>query len=181
MPAGGQGRSRDRSDWFWQDRHVLVAPACQAEPLVEGRTFRCLTPILAHCVPVLVGQCATDVLSVCTQGVRGVILAPTRELAMQIKRECDRLSVGLGLRAVVLSKANIAGAGAENAALPLVDIVITTPLRLASLVKSSPKALSTVTTLILDEADRLFEMGFVEQVRGKACGGVRAAACATPN
>ena len=122
-----------------------------------------------------------QLLPVCTQGVRGVILAPTRELAMQIKRECDRLSVGLGLRAVVLSKANIAGAGAENAALPLVDIVITTPLRLASLVKSSPKALSTVTTLILDEADRLFEMGFVEQVRGKACGGVRAAACATPN
>jgi len=108
--------------------------------------------------------------------VRGVVLAPTRELALQIKREFDRLAGGLGLKMVVLSKANLAGAQSGQGSggppvLPKADIIITTPLRLATVVASNPKAMETVTTLVLDEADQLFEMGFVEQVASVLWGG----------
>jgi superfamily II DNA/RNA helicase len=56
-----------------------------------------------------------------------------------------------------------------------VDVLVATPLRLKSLIEKKRVSLSAVKYLVLDEADKLFEMGFVEQVDAAA------AACDGPN
>ncbi len=104
-------------------------------------------------------------------GVRACVLSPTRELAAQTRRVFSRLSPGRRLRATVLTKA--AAAGADFTAL---DVLIATPLRLGGLLKSGRIDLARVLFLILDEADKLFELGFVEQIDA-VVGACTAAGC----
>ena len=92
-------------------------------------------------------------------GVRAVVLSPTRELATQTRRVFARLSPGRRLRAAVLTKAVAAGADFGT-----LDVLIATPLRLASLLTAGRIDLAAVRWLVLDEADKLFELGFVEQI-----------------
>ena len=92
-------------------------------------------------------------------GVRAVVLSPTRELASQTLRVLRRLSPGKRLRGAVLTKA--AAAGADFGAL---DILIATPLRLGRLLELGRISLARVTWLVMDEADKLFELGFLEQI-----------------
>jgi len=101
-------------------------------------------------------------------GVRAVVLSPTRELAAQTLRQLRRLSPGRRLRGAVLTKA--AAAGADFSAL---DILVATPLRLGGLLASGRISLARVTWLVMDEADKLFELGFLEQIDAvvAACSG----------
>lgn len=107
--------------------------------------------------------------------LRSVIIAPTRELAQQIFREFEKLTVGKHFRACVLKKATL---GNVSASLLGKDgskgfhLVVSTPLRMVKLVQTAGIDLSGVETLVLDEADKLFEMGFLEQLDEivSACG-----------
>lgn len=92
-------------------------------------------------------------------GIRALVLSPTRELAAQTARVWSRLSPGRRLRAALLTKA--AAAGADFCAL---DLLIATPARLGPLLGAGRLALAQVRLLILDEADKLFELGFLEQI-----------------
>ena len=92
-------------------------------------------------------------------GVRAVVLSPTRELASQTLRVLRRLSPGKRLRGAVLTKAAAAGADFEA-----LDILIATPLRLGRLLELGRISLARVTWLVMDEADKLFELGFLEQI-----------------
>jgi len=92
-------------------------------------------------------------------GVRAVVLSPTRELASQTLRVLRRLSPGKRLRGAVLTKA--AAAGADFDAL---DILVATPLRLGRLLEVGRISLARVAWLVMDEADKLFELGFLEQI-----------------
>jgi len=92
---------------------------------------------------------------------RALIVLPTRELAQQTYREVQKLIVGRKFRVAVLTKATGAGGGVKERRL---DILISTPLRLVALMNTDGVDLDRVETLIFDEADKLFEMGFVEQV-----------------
>jgi ATP-dependent RNA helicase DDX52/ROK1 len=94
-------------------------------------------------------------------GARGLVVTPTRELASQTRRVWGLLSPGKRLRCCVLTKASLAGTDFGS-----VDVVITTPLRLGHSLgaKGGVVDLSRVTMLILDEADKLLETGFLEQV-----------------
>ena len=93
-------------------------------------------------------------------GARALVVTPTRELAAQTKRVWSLLSPGKRLRCCVLTKAALAGTD-----FGAVDVVITTPLRLGhSLAAQGGVDLSGVTLLVLDEADKLLEAGFLEQV-----------------
>ena len=96
--------------------------------------------------------------------VRALILAPTRELALQIHDSLGRYGRHLGLRlAVVLGGVN------QNrqieAARRGVDILVATPGRLLDLVNQKHIRLGAATTLVIDEADRMFDMGFIRDVR----------------
>jgi len=89
--------------------------------------------------------------------VRGLIITPTRELSTQILREFEKLSKGKDFKAFVLSKS-------LNKKLVSADVIITTPLRLIHFLKTNQLKLDMLEMLILDEADKLFEQGFLKQL-----------------
>lgn len=97
-------------------------------------------------------------------GVRGLVVAPTRELAQQIHRELERLGEGPRFGIRVLAKPAAARGKERPTSWRSVDILVSTPLRLVHLLSAARLSLATVAMLVLDEADRLLELGFVEQV-----------------
>ena len=97
-------------------------------------------------------------------GIRGVILTPTRELAMQIDETFQKMAHGSGIRATVV----IGGLG-ERAQLSSIrkgaQVLIATPGRLYDFLSRQLVNLSAVRMVVLDEADRMLDMGFLPTVR----------------
>ncbi|KAJ8248075.1 hypothetical protein GJAV_G00237990 [Gymnothorax javanicus] len=91
-----------------------------------------------------------------------LVLTPTRELALQIEAECNKYSYK-GFKSIC-----IYGGGDRRAQISLtssgVDIVIATPGRLNDLQMNNYINLRSVTYLVLDEADRMLDMGFEPQI-----------------
>ena len=98
------------------------------------------------------------------RGARALILAPTRELALQISDSLRSYGRHLRLRhAVILGGVN---QNKQVSALRNgVDILVATPGRLLDLVGQKHVRLNAVTALVVDEADRMFDMGFLRDVR----------------
>ena len=128
----------------WKD---VVAKA----PTGTGKTFAFGIPIVEHIDPA-----STDVLA--------LVLAPTRELAIQIVDELRVLcSHKEGVRAVCL----YGGQPIEKQISQLKkkpQIVVATPGRLMDHIKRHTVKLNSVETVMLDEADRMLDMGFIEEV-----------------
>lgn len=95
------------------------------------------------------------------KGFRAVIVAPTRELANQIHRECVKLSEGRGLRCHVIENVTKAAQKFGPKSSQRFDILVTTPNRLVHLLEQEPPAISlkNVEWLVVDESDKLFEAG----------------------
>ena len=95
---------------------------------------------------------------------RVLVLAPTRELALQIDENVRALSKHLRLRC-----ATIFGGVGERPQIEAVrrgvDIIVATPGRLLDLMASRHVSLEHVSFLVLDEADRMLDMGFLPQIR----------------
>ena len=101
---------------------------------------------------------------VAARGVRALILAPTRELALQIGESVRTYGRHLNLRLAVV----LGGVGQRpqvNALARGVDILIATPGRLLDLASQGHVRLDKVSFLVLDEADRMLDMGFIRDVR----------------
>lgn len=97
-------------------------------------------------------------------GVRVLVLAPTRELALQIQESYTELNQVKANRSVVV----IGGANMRTQIAELrrgVTVVIATPGRLLDLTSRRAINLSTVEVLVLDEADRMLDMGFLPAIR----------------
>ncbi len=95
---------------------------------------------------------------------RALILAPTRELADQIYQDALMLSAHTGLKAVVC----YGGTGYEeqrDAVAAGVDILIGTPGRLIDYYKQKVYTLKAIEVAVLDEADRMFDLGFISDIR----------------
>lgn len=150
--------------------------------------YKTPTPIQAKAIPLLLegrdllgvaqtgtGKTATFVLPILQKLAssreklhpkqpRVLILAPTRELSAQINDELAVLSEGMNLRQTVV----IGGVGENPQIRALkkgVDVLVATPGRLLDLAARKHIDLSGVSILVLDEADRLLDMGFVRDVR----------------
>jgi ATP-dependent RNA helicase RhlE len=96
--------------------------------------------------------------------VRALVLAPTRELALQIQTNYTELNPAKSNRSViVMGGANIRSQVAELRR--GASVVIATPGRLLDLIERGAVNLSTLETLVLDEADRMLDMGFLPAVR----------------
>ncbi|MCH8924831.1 MAG: DEAD/DEAH box helicase, partial [Proteobacteria bacterium] len=95
---------------------------------------------------------------------RALILAPTRELAIQIGDEFRAYGKHLHLRQTVIF-GGVSQKPQVNALSRGVDIVIATPGRLLDLMGQRRIGLEAVEFLVLDEADRMLDMGFVRDVR----------------
>lgn len=101
-----------------------------------------------------------------TTGIRCLIVTPTKELATQIYNEIVKLSSGRDLNICVLTKSQAAkfnNPNNEANSRKKYDILVSTPLRLLSVTKAGNIDLSHVQHIVLDEADKLFEEGFIEQ------------------
>lgn len=98
------------------------------------------------------------------KGARALILAPTRELVIQIHDSLRNYGRHLSLRhAVVLGGVS---QGKQVSALRKgVDVLVATPGRLLDLIKQKHLRLDLVETFVIDEADRMFDMGFIRDVR----------------
>lgn len=93
-----------------------------------------------------------------------LIMAPTRELAQQIEVEFRKFSVGMNLYAAVcVGGVNISGQIRQLKRQP--HIIIGTPGRLKDLMNRGMIQSDEMDTLILDEADRMLDMGFVNDIR----------------
>jgi ATP-dependent RNA helicase RhlE len=94
---------------------------------------------------------------------RALILAPTRELAIQIDSELRKFAKFLGIRHALV----FGGVGHQPQIRALekgVDILVATPGRLLDHLQARAVRLDSVTHLVLDEADRMLDMGFVRDV-----------------
>nr|CCA14481.1 DEAD/DEAH box RNA helicase putative [Albugo laibachii Nc14] len=112
----------------------------------------------AFLIPILMRLARTHTQA----SIRSIIVSPTRELAVQIQKELRQLTVGYDLHSVVLSKTSAVNFSEKP--FPKIDILIATPLRLVHLIQQAKVDLSGVEVITLDEADRLFELGFIDQI-----------------
>ncbi|ULT99479.1 hypothetical protein L5515_003513 [Caenorhabditis briggsae] len=126
----------------------------------SGKTAAFLLPLLVWItsLPKIERQEHSD------QGPYAIILAPTRELATQIEEETNKFGKLLGIRTVSV----IGGASREEQGMKLrmgVEVVIATPGRLMDVLENRYLLLNQCTYVILDEADRMLDMGFEPDVQ----------------
>ena len=95
---------------------------------------------------------------------RALVLAPTRELAEQIQRELEPLARARG-RSIMSIYGGVGYEPQRRALRKGVDIVVACPGRLADLIKQGDVRLGDVDFVVLDEADRMADMGFLPEVR----------------
>jgi ATP-dependent RNA helicase RhlE len=97
-------------------------------------------------------------------GVSALILSPTRELAIQISESFSKLSAGTGIRSAV-----VVGGLNERTQLQAIrkgaQVVIATPGRLFDFLERKLVKLGSAQILILDEADRMLDMGFLPTIK----------------
>ena len=124
----------------------------------SGKTLAFVLPLLRHALdqpPVEPGK-----------GPIGLILAPTRELAVQIYAECRRFAKAVGLRVVCV----YGGSGVAEQIASLKrgsDVIVATPGRLIDMLCANNGrvlSLDRVSYAVLDEADRMFDLGFEPQI-----------------
>ncbi|WP_371375052.1 ATP-dependent RNA helicase RhlB [Thalassotalea aquiviva] len=95
---------------------------------------------------------------------RAIIMAPTRELAIQIHNDAKTIAQSCGLRLAIV----YGGEGYESQRQDLekgVDIVIGTCGRLIDYLKQGVYSLDKIEAVVLDEADRMFDLGFIKDIR----------------
>jgi len=99
-----------------------------------------------------------------SKGIRSLVIAPTRELVVQIEE-----NVRAYAKHMPLTVATIFGGVSERPQIKALeqgaDIVIATPGRLLDLIRGREKAFAHIEFLVLDEADRMLDMGFVPAIR----------------
>jgi len=121
-----------------------------------GKTAAFALPMLQHLAgnPVQMRHFAT----------RALILAPTRELALQIEADLHRLGRQLARRVVAIL-GGVSRFAQVQRMRPGVDIVVGTPGRICDLLATGELKLDAVSHFVLDEADRMLDLGFIRDIR----------------
>ncbi|TMW54488.1 hypothetical protein DOY81_000480 [Sarcophaga bullata] len=126
----------------------------------SGKTLAFLIPLLSWIQSLPKIERLEDV----DQGPYAIIMAPTRELAQQIEEETTKFGQPLGIRTVVV----VGGLSREEQGFRLrmgCEIVIATPGRLIDVLENRYLVLNQCTYIVLDEADRMIDMGFEPDVQ----------------
>ena len=114
---------------------------------------------LAFGIPTIQNLAQSDIRTI----PRGLILVPTRELATQVKEELDPLCISKSLTVTSI----YGGANIDEQIKNIkdgVDIVVATPGRMIDLLEREEIGLQSLEVVVLDEADRMADMGFLPQV-----------------
>lgn len=151
------------------EKNEFVTPTpVQAQaipPLMEGRDVVATAQTgtgktLAFSIPVIEALAAVPR----TKTIKVLILSPTRELAIQIDAAFRQLAHGMGIRTAV-----VVGGMSESKQLRDIqagaEVVIATPGRLCDYLDRRLVNLSGTATVVLDEADRMLDMGFLPDLR----------------
>ncbi len=164
---------------FALDKRLLTA--------LDEIGFKNCTPIQAECLPLILdghdiagqaqtgtGKTAAFLLSTFhfllskpapkNSNLRALIIAPTRELAIQIFNDAEKFNKHCGLKLALVyggvdyekQRASLAGG---------VDILVGTPGRLIDYSKQKVFSFKDVEIVVLDEADRMFDLGFISDIR----------------
>ena len=96
---------------------------------------------------------------------RALVIAPTRELVIQICKDADKIGKYCNLRSLAVYGGMDYDRQRQEVLGAPVDLLVATPGRLLDFVKSRVIDLSSVDTLVIDEADRMLDMGFIPDVR----------------
>ena len=127
----------------------------------SGKTAAFVIPLLCYMLQLpaeFIGRCADE-------GPLAIVMAPTRELAQQIDEECQKLAKFTKFDTVCV----VGGQSIEEQGFRLrkgVHIVIGTPGRLIDCIENNYLVLNQCNYVVLDEADRMIDMGFEPQVVG---------------
>jgi ATP-dependent RNA helicase RhlE len=168
------------------DRLNLTLPILQA---LNSKGYTHPTPIQEKAIPLILdgkdifgsartgtGKTAAFALPVMqlmsqansnSRATRALVLAPTRELAQQISESFHAYGKNLGLRHTVIY-GGVSQRPQVDSLRRGTDIIIATPGRLLDLIQQGHVRLNAVEFLILDEADRMLDMGFINDIR-KIC------------
>jgi ATP-dependent RNA helicase RhlE len=120
----------------------------------------------AFVLPLLQRWLAADPQSSRDRKLTALILVPTRELAAQVRNVVQQCSAHLSQRIKVVSAVGGVSINPQMMALRGgADIVVATPGRLLDLVDRNALQLSEVKSLVLDEADRLLDLGFADELK----------------
>jgi ATP-dependent RNA helicase RhlE len=135
-------------------QHKAIPPASEGKDLVgiaqtgTGKTIAFAIPMIQH---------------LAATGGKGLVIVPTRELALQVAAVIQQFAPAMGMRsAVVIGGESINRQVQELRRNP--DMIIATPGRLIDHIGQRTVNLSSVKVLVLDEADRMFDMGFAPQI-----------------
>lgn len=156
-------------------------------PLLESLTemgFEEPTPIQQQAVPValtgadLIGQAQTGTGKTAAFGlpmlnkldrnqsaIQGLVVAPTRELAIQVQEELYRLGKGQRARVYVVYGGSPISKQIERIKRNQPQIIVGTPGRILDLMRRKTLSLKHLKTLVLDEADEMLNMGFIEDIK----------------
>ena len=96
---------------------------------------------------------------------RALVIAPTRELVIQICKDADAIGKYCGLRSLAVYGGMDFDRQREEILAAPVDLLVATPGRLLDFCKRNVLDLSKVDTLVIDEADRMLDMGFIPDVK----------------
>ncbi|MCA6436982.1 MAG: DEAD/DEAH box helicase [Bacteroidota bacterium] len=145
----------------------------QPTPIQE----KAITPILNNqdifgCAQTGTGKTAAFMLPILQQlsikptskSIRALVLAPTRELAIQIGENVEALSVNLKLKHTVIF-GGVSQKNQERALRSGIDILIATPGRLLDLMQQGIIKIDAIEHFVLDEADRMLDMGFIHDIK----------------
>lgn len=124
-------------------------------PTGSGKTAGYVLPILMN----LEGNTDTK-----NRHVNVLVLVPTRELAMQVNAVFQQFGAYVPYRFKSLAVYGGASINTQMIAMIYVNVLVATPGRLLELVASKAVHLSEITTFVLDEADKLLNLGFKEEV-----------------
>lgn len=163
-----------QSDFY----HLGIAPNILA--ILDRLNFKVPTPIQEKSIPSLIegkdligiAQTGTGktlsfgipMIQAALNGKQGLIVLPTRELALQVYEELGKIGGPLRLRSAVL----IGGEPIRKQIIALQrkpQIVIGTPGRIIDHLEQKTLSLGSVAVLVLDEADRMLDMGFAPQLK----------------
>ena len=128
----------------------------------SGKTAAFLVPIISSLSAD--GSARSTVGTAGAARPRAVVMAPTRELASQIELEAQKLTNRSALRTIAVYGGADQRAQARGLALGC-DVAVATPGRLLDFTSRGIVNLSGATFLVLDEADRMLDMGFEPQIR----------------
>ncbi|OOE92282.1 MULTISPECIES: DEAD/DEAH box helicase [unclassified Salinivibrio] len=162
----------------------LSAPLCQA---IAQRGYTIPTPIQAKAIPII--QQGHDLIAAAQTGTgktssfiwpiidklcageagrkkraRALVIAPTRELALQVAESARQDTQFTALRTLAMV-GGMDEQAQKQALIDGVDILVATPGRLRDLLSQRAVYLDEVEVLVLDEADRMLDMGFIDAIQ----------------